>query len=222
MIDSRVPTEAEWARQRREMVELLKRYGIQDARVLAAMAKVRRHAFIPVSHLQHGTAYGDHPLEIGYEQTISQPYIVAHMTEMLALQAGEKMLEIGAGSGYQAAVLAELGARVFTMEVVPELADHARGVLAQEGYDRSVRVLTGDGYKGWPEEQPFDAVIVTCAPENVPPALVKQLREGGRMVAPVGAWMNQRLVILRKRNGKIEKTDDVSVWFVPMVKGRAR
>jgi protein-L-isoaspartate(D-aspartate) O-methyltransferase len=212
--------EAEWTRERHDMVAVLKRYGIRDERVLAAMDKVRRHKFIPAAHRQRGVAYGDHPWQIGQGQTISQPFIVAYMTEKLMLQPGEKILEIGTGSGYQAAVLAELGVRVYTIEIIPELAEHARTILTQEGYTNAVNVLTGDGYKGWPDQQPFDAVIVTCAPENVPVALVQQLKEGGRMIVPVGAWMDQRLVILRKRAGNVEKTDDLPVRFVPMVKGQ--
>lgn len=214
------PDEKKWAGERREMVSVLKRYGVRDERILIAMDKVRRHMFIPVAHRRHGVAYGDHPWTIGYGQTISQPFIVAYMTEKLALQAGEKVLEIGTGSGYQAAILAELGARVYTIEIVPELADHAKKVLAQEGYTNRVDVLAGDGYKGWPAQQPFDVVIVTCAPESVPSALVEQLKEGGRMILPVGAPMEQRLVVLRKEKGKIEQTDDLPVRFVPMVKGR--
>jgi protein-L-isoaspartate(D-aspartate) O-methyltransferase len=142
------------------------------------------------------------------------------MTEKLALQAGQKVLEIGTGSGYQAAVLAELGAQVYTVEIVPELAEHATQVLTQEGYAHGVTVRSGDGYKGWPEHQPFDAVIVTCAPEKVPSALLDQLKDGGRMIVPVGAWMDQRLVILTKQGGKVEETDDLAVRFVPMIKGQ--
>jgi protein-L-isoaspartate(D-aspartate) O-methyltransferase len=119
-------------------------------------------------------------------------------------------------------VLAELGVRVFSIEIVPELADHARAVLAQEGYTNNVQVLTGDGYKGWPEKAPFDAVMVTCAPDEIPKTLVEQLKEGGRMILPVGGWMGQRLVILKKRGGKVEQTDDLPVRFVPMVKEAGR
>jgi protein-L-isoaspartate(D-aspartate) O-methyltransferase len=222
MIDLLSATEEEWTRERHEMVAVLRRYGIRDGRILAAMDKIRRHLFIPASRRRCGIAYGDHPLEIGYGQTISQPFIVAYMTEKLALQAGEvKVLEIGTGSGYQAAVLAELGARVYTIEIVPELADHAKQVLAQEGYLNRVDVLLGDGYKGWPAQQLFDVVIVTCAPESVPSVLVEQLKEGGRMILPVGGRMDQRLVILRKEKGRIKQTEDLPVRFVPMVKGQA-
>lgn len=199
------------------MVEVLRRYGINDARLLAAMLKVRRHLFIPAAFRRHGAAYADHPWTIGHDQTISQPFIVAYMTGKLDLKPGEKVLEIGTGSGYQAAVLAEMGAAVCSIEIVPELAEHARQVLAAEGYTNGVRALAGDGYKGWPEHGPFDAVIATCAPEEVPKALVEQLKDGGKMILPVGSWGSQRLVILEKTAGRIQQTDDLPVRFVPMV-----
>jgi protein-L-isoaspartate(D-aspartate) O-methyltransferase len=213
--------EGRWAAERRDMVSVLRRYGVRDERILAAMEKIRRHVFIPAEFRRHDIAYGDHPCQIGHGQTISQPYIVAYMTEKLALKPGEKLLEIGTGSGYQAAVLAELGVRVFSIEIVPELARHARAALAQEGYTNSVEVLAGDGYKGWPEHAPFDAIMGTCAPDDVPRTLVDQLKEGGRMILPVGGWMGQRLVILKKHGGKVEQTDDLPVRFVPMVKETA-
>jgi protein-L-isoaspartate(D-aspartate) O-methyltransferase len=211
--------EADWVAERSDMVAVLRRYGIRDERILTAMNKVRRHRFIPAPFRERSSAYGDHPCPIGHGQTISQPYIVAYMTEKLALKSGEKVLEIGTGSGYQAAVLAELGAKVYTIEILAPLAEHARKALADEGCG-AVQVRTGDGYKGWPEQAPFDAVIVTCAPDDVPQALVDQLKEGGRMIIPVGAW-GQRLVLLRKTRGKVEKFDDLPVRFVPMVKGGA-
>ncbi len=207
-----------WAAARGEMVRQLRAHGIKDEDVLRAMAKVRRHVFIPAPFRSAATAYGDHPCPIGHDQTISQPYIVAYMTERLNLKKGEKALEIGTGSGYQAAILAECGADVYSIEIIPELADHARQALRSEGCER-VRVLTGDGYKGWPEHSPFDAIIVTCAPENVPQALKDQLVEGGWMIVPVGKW-SQRLVILRKQDGRIIKQDDLPVRFVPMVHGK--
>jgi protein-L-isoaspartate(D-aspartate) O-methyltransferase len=210
---------AAWTARREGMVDVLRRYGIKDSRVLAAMVKVRRHVFIPEAYRHLNSAYGDHPSPIGYEQTISQPFIVAYMTEKMAVKEREKVLEIGTGSGYQAAVLAELGAEVYSIEIVPELAKHAREALAAEGYG-GVHVLAGDGYKGWPEYAPFDAIIVTCAPDNVPAALLDQLREGGRMIVPVGIGI-QRLVVLRKRAGKVEQEDDLAVRFVPMVRGTA-
>jgi len=208
---------ADWPDERTDMVKQLRTYGIRDETVLAAMTKVRRHVFIPEAYRSRYDAYGDHPCPIGRGQTISQPYIVAHMTEKINPKPGEKVLEIGTGSGYQAAILAECGADVYSIEIVPELAKHAREALASEGY-KKVHVLTGDGYKGWPEHIPFDAIIVTCAPEDVPQALVDQLRDGGRMILPVGGIGYQRLVILRKNAGKIIQEDDLPVRFVPMVK----
>jgi protein-L-isoaspartate(D-aspartate) O-methyltransferase len=212
--------DASWTRERQDMVVLLKRYQIRDERILAAMAKVRRHVFIPEPFRNRHEAYGDHPCPIGYGQTISQPFIVAYMTEKLALKAGDRVLEIGTGSGYQAAVLAEMGLHVYSVEIVPELARHAREALAGEGYSDRVQVLTGDGYKGWPEYGPYDAIIVTCAPTEVPEALVTQLKEGGRFILPIGEWMSQRLVILKKLRDKVDVTDDLPVRFVPMVKGK--
>lgn len=211
--------EESWAGERAEMVDVLRNYGISDSRILAAMTKVRRHRFIPESYRKHRDAYGDHPCPIGRGQTISQPFIVAYMTQKLALKAGDKVLEIGTGSGYQAAVLAEMDADVYTIEIIPELAEHARQALAAEGYGNKVHGKAGDGYKGWPEHSPFDAVIVTCAPEDVPPALVEQLKDGGRMIVPVGSWGDQRLVILRKEGDRVVQTDDLPVRFVPMVPG---
>ncbi|OPZ26543.1 MAG: Protein-L-isoaspartate O-methyltransferase [Lentisphaerae bacterium ADurb.BinA184] len=212
-----------WQRERQAMVDVLRQGGIEDPRVLAAMGKVRRHVYIPPSFRKHGAAYGDHPWPIGHDQTISQPFIVAYMTQKLGPVAGGKVLEIGTGSGYQAAVLAELGARVYTIEIIPQLAEHARRALAAEGYADAVHVLAGDGYKGWPAHAPFDAIIVTCAPEEIPQALVDQLKEGGRMILPLGSTReSQRLVILKKVGGKAQQTEDLPVRFVPMVKGKGR
>lgn len=206
-----------WDAERREMVELLRRYGIRDSRVLNAMGRVRRHVFIPEHFRRHETAYGDHPCSIGEGQTISQPFIVAYMTEKLAIQPGERVLEIGTGSGYQAAVLAEVGACVYSVEIVSTLADHARDVLSREGYGGKVMVLTGDGYKGWAQHAPYDVVIGTCAPESIPEPLAQQLRDGGRMILPVGEWMSQRLVVSVKRGDRLVLQDDLPVRFVPMV-----
>ena len=208
--------EVDWSPQHAAMVETLKRYGVRDERIIAAMGAVRRDRYIPPAH-RRSDAYGDHPVSIGYGQTISQPFIVAYMTWKMDLEPGEKVLEIGTGSGYQAAILAELGLQVYSIEIVPELAQHARAALAAEGY-ASVQVLTGDGYKGWPEHAPFDAIIVTCAPADIPAALVDQLRDGGRMIVPVGR-AHQRLVILRKQGPRIIQEADLSVRFVPMVAG---
>jgi len=204
------------------MVQQLRAYGITNGNVLVAMGEIRRHMYIPESFRDLRTAYGDHPCPIGFDQTISQPFIVAYMTECLAPRPGERILEIGTGSGYQAAVLAECGADVHTIEIIPELARHAESVLRAEGYAEQVHVRAGDGYKGWPEHAPFDGIIVTCAPGEIPPALVEQLREGGRMILPLGEWGDQRLVILAKRGGKVEVKDDLPVRFVPMVHGRDR
>lgn len=202
---------------RTQMVQLLReQYRIQDERVLEAMEKIPRHLFIPEAHRDLNAAYADHPCSIGHRQTISQPFIVAYMTRSLEVLKGEKVLEIGTGSGYQAAVLAELGAEVYSIEIVPELAAHAEQVLKEYP---NVKVRCGDGYKGWPEHAPFDVIIGTCAPEEVPPVLVEQLAEGGRLMLPVGSW-SQRLVILRKRNGKVLVENDIAVRFVPMVRSQ--
>jgi len=211
------PEKQEQSRAHARMVAELRRHGIRDRRVLAAMSRVRRHAFVPEPYRIRYDPYGDHPCPIGHGQTISQPFIVAYMTERIGIKPGDKVLEIGTGSGYQAAVLAELGAEVYGVECIPELADNARATLAAEGYG-SVQVLTGDGYRGWPEHAPYDAVIIACAPENVPAALPDQLREGGRMVLPVGSGV-QRLVVLEKERDGVRRRDDILVRFVPMVRG---
>lgn len=212
--------EAAWTIERQGMVDVLRMYRIRDERILEAMAKVKRHRFIPLAYRDRLHAYGDYPWPIGFNQTISQPFIVAYMTEKLALKPGEKVLEIGTGSGYQAAVLAELGVQVYTIEIVPELARHASEVLAQEGYSNSVHVLTGDGHNGWPENAPYDAIIGTCAPSEIPRILIDQLKEGGRFILPVGEWLSQRLVILRKTSHGVHITDDLPVRFVPMLKAK--
>lgn len=201
------------------MMRDLVAYGIRDERVLDAMRRVPRHAYIP-ENMRRGGEYGDHPVPIGYGQTISQPYIVAYMMEMLGVRDGEKVLEIGTGSGYQAAVLVELGARVFSLEVVPELAEHARAVLEANGCDVKIRV--GDGYEGWPEEAPFDAIIGTCAAGEIPQKLVSQLRENGRLFMPIGESDFQRLVMIRRTKEGMTRFDDLPVRFVPMVHPRPR
>jgi protein-L-isoaspartate(D-aspartate) O-methyltransferase len=187
--------------------------GIADPRVLAAMGRVPRHEFVPFALRRH--AYADQPLPIGYDQTISQPFVVAFMTEQLAPRPTDRVLEIGTGSGYQAAVLAELVAAVFTIEIVEPLARRAASVLQRLGC-ANVKVRTGDGYHGWPEEAPFDAIIVTCAPEAIPPPLVAQLKDGGRMVIPVGPPGHQDLVLLRKQGDKLTQRAVLPVRFVPM------
>ena len=198
---------------RSQMVESqIRGRGIRDERVLFALTKVERHRFVPPEY--HSSAYGDHPLPIGRGQTISQPYIVALMTALLELKGMEKVLEVGTGSGYQAAILAELASEVFTIEIVPSLAESARVRLLDLGY-RNIRVKGGDGYQGWPEAAPFEGIMVTAAPNHVPEALLRQLKEGGRMVIPVGTSF-QKLKKIVKRDGKIEITDVLPVRFVPM------
>lgn len=187
--------------------------GITNARVLAVMGEVPRHEFVPVAWRDE--AYEDRPLPIGHGQTISQPFIVAFMTERLEPTATDKVLEIGTGSGYQAAVLAKLVREVYTIEIVEPLAKRAEADLKRLGYT-NVIVRAGDGYLGWPEAAPFDAVIVTCAPEQVPQPLVDQLKEGGRMIVPVGPAGEQALVLLQKREGKVERSAVLPVRFVPM------
>lgn len=191
---------------------------ITNARVLSAMRKVPRHELVPAS--LRAQAYGDYPLPIGFDQTISQPFIVAFMTEKLDPKSTDKVLEIGTGSGYQAAVLAELVREVYTIEIVEPLARRAEADLKRLGYT-NVFVRAGDGYKGWPEASPFDAIIVTCAPERVPQALVDQLREDGRMIIPVGPAGNQELYLLRKKSGAVERRAVLPVRFVPMTGGKA-
>jgi protein-L-isoaspartate(D-aspartate) O-methyltransferase len=208
------PTAAEFAAQRQRMVEQqLKPRDIKDERVLAAMAKVPREEFIPVD--VRGGAYEDGPLPIGYDQTISQPYIVAFMTEQLRPKRSDRVLEIGSGSGYQAAILSKLVAEVYTIDIVEPLAKTAEAALQRLGYS-NVHIKVGDGYKGWPEEAPFDAVIVTCAPEKVPQPLVDQLKDGGRMVIPVGERFAQQLYLFEKRNAQLKESVTLPVRFVPM------
>ena len=193
----------------------IEKRGIKDTRVLQALGKVPRHLFVPEQYRDR--AYGDFPLPIGEGQTISQPYIVALMSQVLKLDGTEKVLEIGTGSGYQAAVLGELAKEVYTIEIEKPLGEKARNILAQMGY-QNVHVNVGDGYKGWPQHSPFDAIIVTCAPTSVPAPLVEQLAEGGRMVIPVGEAGNQHLVLLTKTRGGVEQKKIIPVRFVPMTR----
>src|SRR5947207_741920 len=184
------------ARERQRMVqEQLMPRGIHERRVLAAMAKVPREEFVPPE--SRAASYEDGPLPIGYDQTISQPYIVAFMTEQLRLKPSDRVLEIGTGSGYQTAILAELVPEVYTIEIVEPLAKNAEATLQRLGY-KDVHVKAGDGYKGWPEAAPFDAIIVTCAPGRVPQPLTDQLKDGGRMIIPVGERFAQELYLLDK------------------------
>jgi len=202
------------ARARERMVrDQIEARGVTDARTLDALRKVERHRFVPPEAA--ALAYADHPLEIGDGQTISQPYIVAVMSEAIGLRGGEKVLEVGTGSGYQAAVLAEMGARVDTMEIVPTLARRARETLARLGY-RSIEVREGNGWAGWPEEAPFDAIVVTAAPPTIPEALKAQLRDGGRLVIPVGDDV-QELRLVTRRGATFEDKRLLMVRFVPLV-----
>ena len=211
------PTAAsDFAAQRHRMVtEQLKARGISDDRVLNAMNKVPREEFVPPD--SRAGSYEDGPLPIGYAQTISQPYIVAFMTEQLRLKPSDRVLEIGTGSGYQAAILAELVLEVYSIEIVEPLAKNAETTLKRLGY-QNVHVKIGDGYKGWPEAAPFDAIIVTCAPDRVPQPLVDQLKDGGRMVIPVGDRIAQELYLLEKKNGQLKQSATLPVRFVPMAR----
>ncbi|MFO7655909.1 MAG: protein-L-isoaspartate(D-aspartate) O-methyltransferase [Bacteroidales bacterium] len=194
--------------------EQIEARGITNEKVLAAMHKVERHRFVPDNLVKH--AYQDHPLPIGYNQTISQPYIVAFMTETLQPGKNDRILEIGTGSGYQAAILAEICDSVFSIEIVEALGNASEKLLKSLGY-HNVKVKTGDGYNGWPEYSPFDAIIVTCAPTHVPEPLVKQLKEGGKMIIPVGGSEVQHLVLLKKSKGRLIQHSVLPVRFVPMV-----
>jgi protein-L-isoaspartate(D-aspartate) O-methyltransferase len=203
------------ARRRAEMVETqIRARGITNARVLAAMRDVPRHLFVREQDID--SAYGDFPLAIGHNQTISQPYIVAFMTDALAIAPDHKVLEIGTGSGYQAAVLGKLAREVYTIEIVPELAAESARVLKAQGY-ANVYPRAGDGYAGWPEQAPFDAVIVTAAPDHIPQPLVDQLKIGGRLVVPVGRGEQDLLVLTRTADGLREEAR-LPVRFVPLTR----
>ena len=210
-----VQKEEEFDRQREIMIQVqIESRGIKDKRVLEAMRKVKRHLFVPLAY-RH-MAYEDEPLPIGQGQTISQPYIVALMTELLALKGNERALEIGLGSGYQTAILAELTKEVYAIEVLEPLAIAAKKLLIESGY-QNIYFNATDGFSGWPQQAPFDAIIVTCAPEDIPDPLIEQLAEGGRMVIPLGtSW--QELKFVQKRDGKITVTNIIPVKFVPMIK----
>jgi protein-L-isoaspartate(D-aspartate) O-methyltransferase len=205
---------SDFASERQRMVrEQLMSRGIHDERVLAAMSKVPREEFVPAD--ERAAAYTDNPLPIGYDQTISQPYIVGFMTEQLHPKPSDRVLEIGTGSGYQAAILAELVAEVYTIEIAEPLARNAEATLVRLGY-KNVRMKVGDGYKGWPENAPFDAVIVTCAPDRVPKPLTDQLKDGGHMIIPVGNRFAQELYLLEKKNDQLKESAVLPVRFVPM------
>lgn len=202
-------------RLRREMVQSqLERRNLKDQRVLEAMRKVPRHRFVPEQ--SRGEAYEDHPLPIGEGQTISQPYMVAIMTELLELRGGEKVLEIGTGSGYQLAILAELAREVFSVERFGPLADRSRARLRELGY-RNIEIRTGDGTLGWPERAPFDGIIVTAGAPKIPPPLLEQLSEGGRLVIPVGEERHQELYRVVKEGGETRKEYFGGCVFVPLV-----
>jgi protein-L-isoaspartate(D-aspartate) O-methyltransferase len=202
-----------FARAREEMVDgQIAARGVRDEATLRAMRKVPRHLFVPEALA--GQAYDDHPLPIGHGQTISQPYVVGFMTEALGLRGGERVLEVGTGSGYQAAVLAEIAERVYTIEIVAPLAEEARVRLKELGYD-NVEVRAGDGYRGWPEAAPFDAIMVTAAAPRIPEPLRRQLRDGGRLILPVGdEW--QELVVVTRTGDAFEEKQVLPVRFVPM------
>ncbi len=188
--------------------------GISDPIILEAMYKVERHLFVPDEYTER--AYEDYPLPIGYNQTISQPYIVAFMTEALHLKPTDKVLEIGTGSGYQAAILGVICDSVFSIEIISELAEMSKMRLQKLGYE-NIMIKSGDGYSGWPEHAPFDAIIVTCAPANIPVPLQEQLAEGGRMIIPVGESYAQQLIMLTKKKDQLVKQAVLPVRFVPML-----
>ena len=200
---------------RKKLVQTVRNKGISDPGVLEAIGNVPRHVFFDKTFLEH--AYEDKAFPIGAGQTISQPSLVAYMTELLQLRKDDKVLEIGTGSGYQAAILAELVDSVFTIEIIEPLGERAKNLLDELGYE-NIFVKIGDGYKGWPNHAPFDAVIVTCAPEDIPQPLKDQLMEGGRMVIPVGPQNSvQELYLLRKKKGRIKQEAILPVRFVPML-----
>ncbi|MEX0817975.1 MAG: protein-L-isoaspartate(D-aspartate) O-methyltransferase, partial [Pirellulaceae bacterium] len=205
-----------WTKARQELVELIAE-GVKDPRVLQAVAATERHLFVP--HDQVPNAYFDMSLPIGGGVTISPPYVVAFMTEQLEPQPDDRVLEIGTGSGYQAAILSPLVAQVYTIEIIEELGNEAAERLQRLGY-KNVHVRVGDGFKGWPEQAPFDKIIVTCSPEEIPQPLVDQLKEGGTMLIPLGKRYQQSLCLVTKRAGKLERKVLESTFFVPMT-GRA-
>lgn len=210
--------EQDMKEQRERMVDRqIEKRGIENPRVLQVLRDVKRHLFVPPDEVAE--AYDDHPLPIGSGQTISQPYIVALMTASIDPQPTDRVLEIGTGSGYQAAVLSGLVKEVFSIEIVESLGREATQRLADLGY-ANVTVRIGDGYKGWPEKAPFDKIVVTAAPPEVPQALIDQLAEGGRMVAPVGTSFQELLLIEKSRGGDVTKRVITTVRFVPMVKGK--
>lgn len=214
LLESRAMDEREPGLRAAMVREQIAGRGVADPRVLAALERVPRHRFVPAD--LRASAYDDTPLPIGHGATISQPYVVGVMSELAAVRPGDRVLEVGVGSGYQSAVLAELGAEVFGIEVVPELATTARATLEALGYGPRVEVRAGDGAAGWPERAPFQAIVVAAAPRAVPPALREQLAEGGRLVIPVGGWEQELMVITRRGEGFDERAV-LPVRFVPLV-----
>jgi protein-L-isoaspartate(D-aspartate) O-methyltransferase len=211
-------SEDEFAAARERMVRnQLESRDIKDAKVLASMRKIPRHKFVPPEIVD--SAYDDNALPLSLGQTVSQPYIVAFMTQALDLEGNERVLEVGTGSGFQAAVLAEIVPEVYTIEILPALTERARRTLADLGY-KNIRFRTGDGYEGWPEAAPFDAIVVTAAPDHVPAPLVDQLKPGGRMIIPVGRF-EQELVVIEKTKSGFTRRSTIPVRFVPMT-GRAQ
>ena len=207
------PEREQFEVQCQQMVEYqLRDRGIKDERVLAAISQVPRHRFVDPSW--RNLAYSDRPLPIAHNQTISQPYIVAYMTEAAGISPNDKVLEIGTGCGYQAAVLGELAERVYSVEIIPALADSARQLLSQLDY-KNIEVKTGNGYQGWTEHAPYDAIIVTAAPEYIPQTLIDQLASNGRLVIPVGQWYQQIFVLTKTPEGIVKKKT-IPVRFVPM------
>jgi protein-L-isoaspartate(D-aspartate) O-methyltransferase len=212
-IQAETDDEVNFSRLREQMVSTqIEARGIKDKGVLTAMRKVKRHEFVPAAY--KSLAYEDTPLPIPEGQTISQPYVVALMTELLSLNGTQKVLEIGTGSGYQAAILAELAAQVYTIEIIPALAERSEELLKSLGYT-NITVKCGDGYIGWKEHAPFDGIIVTCAADEIPQGLVEQLSEGGRMVIPVGS-IYQELKLIEKSGSQAKVKDIIAVRFVPM------
>ena len=212
---SQTVKEENWRKMADIMIkDQLEKRGITDKRVLEAIRNTPRHQFVPDEYADK--AYIDGPLPIGYGQTISQPYVVALMSELLQLEGSEKVLEIGTGSGYQAAILSQLSSRVFSIEIVKNLVDKSTLLLKKQGY-HNITVRHGDGYKGWEEEAPFDAIIVTASPETVPTELMRQLKTGGRMVLPVGKRLQKLKVITKNEQGNISEKTITSVRFVPMI-----